>query len=138
MAIAKALASRRGARDPRALAGRRAVEPAARRRDPDGRARRAQTKLERAKLICGQRVSGRIERVRLGGSGQAIVEEAKAISAAAIVMPLRYRDGAPLYGKTLQTVLARRPCRVIVAANPGEQGSIAPSVRGAGGNGGGR
>jgi APA family basic amino acid/polyamine antiporter len=82
----------------------------------------AQTKLERAKLICGQRVSGHIVRVRLGGSGQAIVDEAKAISAAAIVMPLRYRDGAPLYGKTLQTVLARRPCRVIVAANPGEQG----------------
>ena len=29
-------------------------------------------------------------------------------------MPLRYRAGAPLYGKTLQTVLAKRPCRVIV------------------------
>jgi APA family basic amino acid/polyamine antiporter len=83
--------------------------------------RAAQTKLERAKLICGQRVSGHIERVRLGASGQAIVDEAKAISAAAIVMPLRYRDGAPLYGKTLQTVLARRPCRVIVSAMPGEQ-----------------
>jgi APA family basic amino acid/polyamine antiporter len=83
----------------------------------------AQTKLERAKLICGQRVSGHIVRVRSGGSGQAIVDEAKAISAAAIVMPLRYRDGAPLYGKTLQTVLARRPCRVIVAANPREQGA---------------
>ena len=38
-------------------------------------------------------------------------------------MPLRYRDGAPLYGKTLQTVLAKRPCRVIVAANPSEQGT---------------
>jgi APA family basic amino acid/polyamine antiporter len=83
----------------------------------------AQTKLERAKLLCGQRVSGHIEHVRLGGSGQAIVDEAKAISAAAIVMPLRYRDGAPLYGKTLQTVLGRRPCRVIVAANPREQGA---------------
>ncbi len=81
----------------------------------------AQTKIERAKLICGQRVSGRIQPVRLGASGQTIVDEAKAISAAAIVMPLRYRDGAPLYGKTLQTVLARRPCRVIVAANPGDQ-----------------
>jgi APA family basic amino acid/polyamine antiporter len=84
---------------------------------------RAQTKLEQAKLICGQRVSGHVHRVRLGASGQAVVDEAKAISAAAIVMPLRYRDGAPLYGKTLQTVLAKRPCRVIVAANPGEQGA---------------
>ena len=35
-------------------------------------------------------------------------------------MPLRYRNGAPLYGKTLQTVLAKRPCRVIVSANPAE------------------
>jgi APA family basic amino acid/polyamine antiporter len=88
--------------------------------------RAAQTKIERAKLICGQRVSGHIARVRLGASGQAIVDEAKAISAAAIVMPLRYRDGAPLYGKTLQTVLARRPCRVIVSAMPGEQLDLRP------------
>ena len=78
----------------------------------------AQTKLERAKLICGQRVSGHIERVRLGGAGHAIVEEAKDIKAAAIVMPLRYRNGAPLYGRTLQTVLAKRPCRVRVSAHP--------------------
>ncbi len=35
-------------------------------------------------------------------------------------MPLRYRGGAPLYGKTLQTVLGKRPCRVIVSAHPGE------------------
>ena len=40
------------------------------------------------------------------------------IDAAALVMPLRYRNGAPLYGRALQTVLAKRPCRVIVAANP--------------------
>ncbi len=80
----------------------------------------AQSKIEQAKLIAGQRVSGRIERVRPGQAGQAIVNEAKAIDAAAIVMPLRYRNGSPLYGKTLQTVLAKRPCRVLVAAHPGE------------------
>jgi basic amino acid/polyamine antiporter, APA family len=80
----------------------------------------AQSKIEQAKLICGQRVSGRIERVRPGQAGQAIVDEAKAIDAAAIVMPLRYRNGSPLYGKTLQTVLAKRPCRVLVAAHPEE------------------
>ena len=78
----------------------------------------AQSKIEQAKLICGQRVSGRIERVRPGQAGQAIVDEAKAIDAAAIVMPLRYRNGSPLYGKTLQTVLAKRPTRVLVAAHP--------------------
>ena len=33
-------------------------------------------------------------------------------------MGLRYREGAPLYGKTLQTVLAERPCRVIVVGSP--------------------
>ncbi len=86
----------------------------------DGRELGAKTKLEQAKLIGGQRVSGHLEHVRLGQAGKAIVEEAKAINAAAIVMPLRYRGGEPLYGKTLQTVLAKRPCRVIIAANPAE------------------
>src|SRR3954447_23843599 len=78
----------------------------------------AQSKIEQAKLICGQRVSGRVERVRPGQAGQAIVDEAKRIDAAAIVMPLRYRNRSPLYGKTLETVLAKRPTRVLVAAHP--------------------
>ena len=88
--------------------------------DLDQHERAAQTKVEQAKLLLGQRVSGHVHPVRMGQAGQAIVEEAREIDAAAIVMPLRYRGGAPLYGKTLQTVLAKRPCRVIVAANPGE------------------
>jgi APA family basic amino acid/polyamine antiporter len=92
----------------------------------DDREGPAQTKIEQAKLICGRRVSGHIEHVRAGQSGQAIVEEAKAINAAAIVMPLRYRNGSPLYGKTLQTVLAKRPARVIVAAQPGEASDSSP------------
>ena len=81
----------------------------------------AQSKIEQAKLIGGMRVTGSVQRVRPGQAGQAIVEEARAIKAAAIVMQLRYRNGTPLYGKTLQTVLAERPCRVIVAAQPGER-----------------
>jgi APA family basic amino acid/polyamine antiporter len=92
----------------------------------DGLDAAARSKLEQAKLICGQRVSGSIEHVRLGQAGNAIVNEAKAINAAAIVLPLRYRGGAPLYGKTLQTVLAKRPCRVIVAAHPGELADGSP------------
>jgi APA family basic amino acid/polyamine antiporter len=80
----------------------------------------AQSKIEQAKLIGGMRVTGSVQRVRPGQAGQAIVEEARAIKAAAIVMQLRYRNGTPLYGKTLQTVLAERPTRVIVAAQPGE------------------
>jgi basic amino acid/polyamine antiporter, APA family len=81
----------------------------------------AQSKIEQAKLIGGMRVTGSVQRVRPGQAGQAIVEEARAIKAAAIVVQLRYRNGTPLYGKTLQTVLAERPCRVIVAAQPGER-----------------
>jgi APA family basic amino acid/polyamine antiporter len=88
----------------------------------------AQSKVERAKLIAGQRVTGHVERVRPGQAGQAIVVEARDIKAAAIVMQLRYRNGTPLYGKTLQTVLAKRPCRVIIAAQPGEAREVTPGV----------
>jgi basic amino acid/polyamine antiporter, APA family len=87
---------------------------------------KAQSKIERAKLIAGQRVSGHVEHVRPGQAGKAIVEDAKAIKAAAIVIPLRYRNSTPLYGKALQTVLAARPCRVIVSAHPGDGANGAP------------
>ena len=90
----------------------------------------AQSLIERAKLIGGLRVTGHVERVRPGQAGQAIVEEAKAIRAAAVVMPLRYRNGSPLYGKTLLTVLAKRPTRVIVSAQPGEPKRAAAEARG--------
>ena len=81
----------------------------------------ANSLIEQAKLIGGLRVTGHIERVRPGQEARAIIEEARSIKAAAIVMPLRYRNGKPLYVKALQTVLAKRPTRVIVAAQPGEQ-----------------
>jgi APA family basic amino acid/polyamine antiporter len=81
----------------------------------------ANSLIEQSKLIGGLRVTGHIARVRPGQEARAIIEEARSIKAAAIVMSLRYRDGKPLYGKTLQTVLAKRPTRVIVAAQPGEQ-----------------
>jgi basic amino acid/polyamine antiporter, APA family len=80
----------------------------------------AQGKIEQAKLIGGQRVTGHVERVRPGQSGYDIADEAKLINAAAVVVGLRHRDGRPLYDKTLQTVLGERPCRVIVVS---EQGS---------------
>jgi APA family basic amino acid/polyamine antiporter len=92
---------------------------------------RAQTAIEQAKLIAGQRVSGHIEHVRPGQAGNAIVEDAKAINAAAIVVPLRYRNGVPLYGRTLQAVLAARPCRVIVSADPGDGSDGVPVSAGA-------
>ena len=81
----------------------------------------ANSLIEQSKLIGGLRVTGHIERVRPGQEARAIIVEARSIKAAAIVMPLRYRNGKPLYGKTLQTVLAKRPTRVIVTAQPGEK-----------------
>ena len=38
--------------------------------------------------------------------------------AAAIVLPLPPRRGASLFGATVETVLAERPCRVIVERPP--------------------
>jgi basic amino acid/polyamine antiporter, APA family len=77
----------------------------------------AQSKVEQAKLIGGQRMTGHIERVRPGQAGYAIADEAELINAAAVVVGLRYRGGTPLYDKTLQTVLAERPCRIIVVSD---------------------
>jgi basic amino acid/polyamine antiporter, APA family len=90
----------------------------------------AQSKIEQAKLIGGQRVTGHVERVRPGQAGYEISDEAKLISAAAVVVGLRYRNGRPLYDKTLQTVLGERPCRVIVVSEQGSQrgAELTPAV----------
>ena len=80
----------------------------------------AQSKIEQSKLIGGLRVSGHVHRVRPNQAGHSISEEAEEMEASALVIGLRYRDGRPLYGKTLQTVLAERPCRVIVVGEPGK------------------
>ena len=46
----------------------------------------AQSKIEQAKLIGGQRVTGHVERVRPGQAGYSIADEAKLINAAAVVV----------------------------------------------------
>ncbi len=38
--------------------------------------------------------------------------------AQAIVLPLPPRSGTTLFGKTIETILAERPCRVIVESPP--------------------
>ena len=91
----------------------------ARMRDKEAAAR---SKIERAKLIGGLRVTGHVERVRVGQAGYSIADEAELIDAAAIVMGMRNRNGKPLYDETVRTVLAERPCRVIVVS----EGSGAP------------
>jgi basic amino acid/polyamine antiporter, APA family len=94
---------------------------------PEGEAE-AQSKVEQAKLIGGQRVTGHVDRVRPGQDGYSIADEAKLISAAAVVVGLRYRNGKPLYDKTLQTVLSERPCRVIVVSDRAVQAEAQPSL----------
>ena len=79
----------------------------------------AQSIIEQARVQAGARVSGHVERVRSGQAGRRIIEEAVDMRAAAIVMPLPQRvNGASLFGKTLETVLAERPCRVIIESAP--------------------
>jgi basic amino acid/polyamine antiporter, APA family len=79
----------------------------------------AESLIEQAKVQSGARVSGHTERVRSGQAGRRIIEEAIDMRAAAIVMPMPQRvNGASLFGKTLETVLAERPCRVIIETRP--------------------
>jgi basic amino acid/polyamine antiporter, APA family len=85
----------------------------------DAQEAEAQSKIEQAKLIGGLRVTGHVHRVRPNQAGHSIAEEARQLKASALVMGLRYRNGVPLYGKTLQTVLSERPCRVIIVGEPG-------------------
>jgi APA family basic amino acid/polyamine antiporter len=84
----------------------------------------AESLIEQARVQAGARVSGHVERVRTGQAGRRIIEEAVDMRAAAIVMPLPRRvNGASVFGKTLETVLAERPCRVIIESPPAPQKS---------------
>jgi APA family basic amino acid/polyamine antiporter len=78
----------------------------------------AQAIIEQAKLQGGRRVTGHYEKVRAGGAGRLIVDEAHEMGARAIVLPLPARGGSTVFGKTVETVLAERPCRVIIQADP--------------------
>jgi APA family basic amino acid/polyamine antiporter len=78
----------------------------------------AQSIIERARLQLGRRVGGRIVKIRAGQGGRVIIDEARQIRAQAIVMPLPPRTGTTLFGKTVETVLAERPCRVIIESEP--------------------
>ncbi|HEY3491610.1 MAG TPA: APC family permease [Solirubrobacterales bacterium] len=88
----------------------------------------AQSKIEEAKLIGGQRVTGHVARVRPGQAGYSVADEAAEIKAGAIVIGLRYRNGVPLYDKTLQTILGERPCRVIVVSDPTDKPPAVPGA----------
>jgi APA family basic amino acid/polyamine antiporter len=79
----------------------------------------AQTIIEQAKVQGGRRVSGHSEKVRAGQAGRRIIEEAQDMRAAAVVMSLPQRiDGMSVFGKTVEAVLADRPCRVVLESAP--------------------
>jgi len=75
--------------------------------------------VDSARVIGGRRVTGHWEKVRPGEAGRRIVDEAVAIRARAIVMSVpKRRTSSTLFGRTLETVLADRPCRVIIETGP--------------------
>jgi APA family basic amino acid/polyamine antiporter len=81
--------------------------------------RRAQSTIDSARVFGRRRVTGHWEKVRTGEAGRRIVDEARAIDAAAIVLtPPRRSPGGPLLGRTIESVLEDRPCRVIVESPP--------------------
>ena len=79
----------------------------------------AQQAIDSARVLGGRRVTGHWEKVRPGQAGRRVIDEALAIEARAIVMPRpRKRPGSSLFGRTLETVLEERPCRVIIDSEP--------------------
>jgi APA family basic amino acid/polyamine antiporter len=89
----------------------------------------AQAVIEQARLEGGNRVTGHYEKVRAGQAGRVIVERAKEMRARAIVVPLpRRRAAGTLFGKTLEVVLAERPCRVVIVTPPAERRPSAPDA----------
>jgi APA family basic amino acid/polyamine antiporter len=81
----------------------------------------AQAVIEAARQWAGrgQRVRGRVVKVRPGEAGHRIVREAMEARSDAIVMamPARRPSGKAL-SKTLEIVLGKRPCRVIIDSAP--------------------
>ena len=97
--------------------------------------RAAQEIIEQAKLQGGRRVSGHYEKVRPGGEGRLIVRRGAGDAGA------RHRDaaapqasggGSALFGRTLETVLAERPCRVIIESVPADGDRARPGTARAG------
>jgi basic amino acid/polyamine antiporter, APA family len=81
---------------------------------------RAASLIDSARVRGGRRVTGHWDKVRPGQAGRRVVEEAREIRARALVMPLPpRRTGMSLFGKTLETVLGERPCRVIIDSSRG-------------------
>jgi APA family basic amino acid/polyamine antiporter len=85
--------------------------------------RAAQQTIDAARVMGGRRVTGHSEKIRPGQGGRRIVEEAREIKARALIMalPRRPRAAGSPFGRTLETVLADRPCRVIITTEPAKR-----------------
>jgi basic amino acid/polyamine antiporter, APA family len=88
----------------------------------------AQGIIEQAKIMGGRRVNGRWVKVRAGQAGRVIVDEANEMRARAIVLPLPPRTGTTTFGKTVETVLAERPARVIIDAGVPDGAGASPTL----------
>jgi len=89
---------------------------------------RAQAAIDSARVLGGRRVTGHLLKVRQGQAGHQILDEARNIRARAIVMPLPpRRTGTTVFGRTLETVLEKRPCRVIVTTPDPRSQRAAPT-----------
>jgi APA family basic amino acid/polyamine antiporter len=90
--------------------------------------RRAEETIDSARVQGGRRVTGHWEKVRPGEAGRRIVDEARDIRARAIVMSVpRRRSSGTLFNRTLETVLAERPCRVIIESGPSSAEQVHPA-----------
>jgi basic amino acid/polyamine antiporter, APA family len=81
----------------------------------------AQAIIEAARQWAGrgQRIKGKVAKVRSGEAGHRIVREALDARADAIVMPMpHHRPAGKVLSRTLEVVLAKRPCRVIIDSAP--------------------
>jgi APA family basic amino acid/polyamine antiporter len=81
----------------------------------------AQAIIEAARQWAGrgQRIKGEVAKVRPGGAGHRIVREAIESRADAIVMAMpHHRPAGKLLSRTLEIVLGKRPCRVIIDSAP--------------------
>ncbi len=80
--------------------------------------RAAQSVIESARVRGRRVVTGHWEKVRAGQAGRRIVDDARAMRARAIVMSLPRRRGQVVFSHAMETVLAERPCRVIIESLP--------------------
>jgi basic amino acid/polyamine antiporter, APA family len=89
----------------------------------------AQAVIEQARLQGGRRVAGRWEKVRPGQEGRLLVDTARELRARAVVLALSRDRQGHAFNRAAETVLAERPCRVIVYAGPPEARPAAAPAR---------